>query len=60
MSEAWVALRIPGDPGTRALPWAAYSADRREMMLSDRDRAWASLGPHPGNATFLDQVAATS
>jgi para-nitrobenzyl esterase len=40
MSEAWVAFARSGAPGTKALPWPAYTLERRHtMVFNERSEA---------------------
>ncbi len=39
MSEAWVAFARTGTPGTKSLPWPAYTLDKRHTMVFDEKSA---------------------
>ncbi len=39
MSAAWAAFARTGNPGTKKLPWKAYSLDNRDTMIFDVDKS---------------------
>ncbi|MBX5461846.1 MAG: carboxylesterase/lipase family protein [Steroidobacteraceae bacterium] len=56
MSAAWVAFAHTGDPGTAALPWPAYTLERRETMLFD-ETSGAKPDPFRPTRRFWEDVA---
>jgi para-nitrobenzyl esterase len=56
MSDAWLAFAHTGEPGTRSLPWSAYSLDKRDMMLFN-ETSQASADPIRATRVFWDDVA---
>ncbi|MFN7923232.1 MAG: carboxylesterase family protein [Bryobacteraceae bacterium] len=53
LSAAWAAFARTGNPGTKALPWPAYTMDRRSTMIFDGDKSGAVDDPDKEERVLL-------